>query len=366
MPISRAQPHGRELDRRQAHLLSARIGTARWSGPDRCDPRPRRALRMRSRGRQDAQGRFHGREPVRRQREDADLTEAVLADAELPKVRAEGAKLTRAILQGQPVGRDPLARRSLRRRRARRELHQGRVRRSGPHRRTVAGLIGAGASLADIRAEWLDTSAEGDGSKRVAKAMVAPVLSGRPHRAEQGAMSKRYFGRGDVLRNASLEFGDGAIVEIESLFEQCTISLGKGTELVVGPAGVLSDCQIRGRGTSPSTVTSSSAESRHRGAESARRERERRARRRGRATPGFDPVRVRAGLQAPDEDLEAGTEAKAKAGRPTVGGHDAERIRAARKPLSRRAPSSRDRSPRVARSWCAGRFEGDVTAPSLA
>jgi hypothetical protein len=58
--------------------------------------------------------------------------------------------------------------------------------------------------------------------------------------------NRRYFGRGDVLRNASLEFDSGALVEIESLFEQCTISLGKGTELIVGQGGVLSDCQIKG------------------------------------------------------------------------------------------------------------------------
>jgi hypothetical protein len=37
-------------------------------------------------------------------------------------------------------------------------------------------------------------------------------------------------------------------VEIESLFEQCTIALGKGTELVVGKSGVLQGCQISGSG----------------------------------------------------------------------------------------------------------------------
>ncbi len=59
---------------------------------------------------------------------------------------------------------------------------------------------------------------------------------------------KRYFGRGDVLRNAHLEFDAGAAVEIESLFERCTIALGDETELVIGKGGVLSGCQIRGAG----------------------------------------------------------------------------------------------------------------------
>jgi len=59
---------------------------------------------------------------------------------------------------------------------------------------------------------------------------------------------KRFFGQGDVLRNASLEFDASASVEIESLFEHCTIGLGDGTELVIGKSGVLSGCQIRGAG----------------------------------------------------------------------------------------------------------------------
>ncbi len=59
---------------------------------------------------------------------------------------------------------------------------------------------------------------------------------------------KRYFGKGDVLRNANLEFGQSAYVEIESRFEQCSIALGEGAELVVGQDGVLVDCQITGGG----------------------------------------------------------------------------------------------------------------------
>src|SRR5262249_17108351 len=60
---------------------------------------------------------------------------------------------------------------------------------------------------------------------------------------------RRYFGRGDVLRNATLTFDSDARVEIDSLFENCTIQLGEGTELVVGAAGVLADCNIAGGGS---------------------------------------------------------------------------------------------------------------------
>ena len=114
----------------------------------------------------------------------------------------------------------------------------------------MAGLISAKASFQDVKADWLDASAEGDGSRRIPREKVLSVLGQRgPHRAERRASgNRRYFGRGDVLRNATLEFDAGAMVEIESLFEQCSISLGKGTELVVGSGGVLADCQITGGG----------------------------------------------------------------------------------------------------------------------
>jgi hypothetical protein len=79
---------------------------------------------------------------------------------------------------------------------------------------------------------------------------IAAVLSGsaptRP--ADDRSANRRYFGRGDVLRNASLQFDEGATVEIESLFEACTIALGRGTELVIGSDGVLTGCQITGAG----------------------------------------------------------------------------------------------------------------------
>jgi len=40
-----------------------------------------------------------------------------------------------------------------------------------------------------------------------------------------------------------------ARVEIDSLFQNCAINLGDGTELVVGESGVLADCQIFGGGS---------------------------------------------------------------------------------------------------------------------
>src|SRR5262249_47063180 len=60
---------------------------------------------------------------------------------------------------------------------------------------------------------------------------------------------KHYFGPGDVIRDAIIQFADDARVEIESRFERCSISIGPNTELVIGEAGVLKDCKVVGRGS---------------------------------------------------------------------------------------------------------------------
>jgi hypothetical protein len=60
--------------------------------------------------------------------------------------------------------------------------------------------------------------------------------------------SKRFFGPGDVLRNAALEFGEKSVVEIESRFENCSIGLAAGAVLKLGEHGVLQGCQVVGFG----------------------------------------------------------------------------------------------------------------------
>jgi hypothetical protein len=109
----------------------------------------------------------------------------------------------------------------------------------------VHGLVGVGAAVTGLRVEWVDDSPDAAGTSRLTGPQIGALLSGQPAAVPA---HKRYFGRGDVLRNAHLEFDAGAAVEIESLFEHCTIALGDGTELVVGKAGVLSGCQVHGAG----------------------------------------------------------------------------------------------------------------------
>ncbi|TMQ02401.1 MAG: pentapeptide repeat-containing protein [Deltaproteobacteria bacterium] len=112
----------------------------------------------------------------------------------------------------------------------------------------VAGLIGTGLPLGSIEVTWLDLSPAGDGTQRVENGVIPSVLTVGAVQLAVEDTRRRYFGRGDVLRNATLQFDSSAKVEIDSLFQNCTINVGVDTELVIGPSGVLADCEIVGAG----------------------------------------------------------------------------------------------------------------------
>jgi hypothetical protein len=100
---------------------------------------------------------------------------------------------------------------------------------------------------ASVVIEWADSSPEGDGSSlldvRQARRMLGSAAE--PPRLER-QRQERFLGRGDVLRNAELEFGEGASVEVESHLEDCALRLSPETELVLGPDGVMQGCTISG------------------------------------------------------------------------------------------------------------------------
>lgn len=112
----------------------------------------------------------------------------------------------------------------------------------------AAGLVGTGEPLGVVEVTWLDLSPAGDGSGRIENGVIPSILSRGALAISSEETRRRYFGRGDVLRNATLQFDAGARVEIDSLFQNCTINLGEQTELVIGPSGVLADCEIAGAG----------------------------------------------------------------------------------------------------------------------
>jgi uncharacterized protein YjbI with pentapeptide repeats len=142
----------------------------------------------------------------------ADLTNAVLVHAELSHAYLGGAKLNGAKL-------------------------------------TNADLSKANLEEADLRqADLTGAELKGANLTGVKTSNGLPGAAARPTNG-QLAPNARYFGRGDVLKGATLRLEAGARVEVESLFEQCTIELGEGTELVVGAGGVLADCTVVGHGS---------------------------------------------------------------------------------------------------------------------
>jgi uncharacterized protein YjbI with pentapeptide repeats len=109
--------------------------------------------------------------------------------------------------------------------------------------------------LGDVVAEWVDFSESGDGSVKCPGGSLATQYEAMKNGSAAVAVSsgggesgKRFFGKGDVLRNATLEFGEKSLVEIESRFENCSISLGAGAVLTLGKHGVLQGCQVVGYG----------------------------------------------------------------------------------------------------------------------
>jgi uncharacterized protein YjbI with pentapeptide repeats len=147
--------------------------------------------------------------------EEADLTEADLRDANMKGANLSGASMTGAKVHGFDV-----------------DVEQ----------------------LKAVIAEWVDFSEAGDGETKCPgdslvdhyqqmKNGVVPAESSAPSDS-----NKRFFGKGDVLRNATLEFGEKSSVEIESRFENCSIALGTGAVLKLGKHGVLQGCQVVGFG----------------------------------------------------------------------------------------------------------------------
>jgi uncharacterized protein YjbI with pentapeptide repeats len=185
--------------------------------------------------------------------EDGDFTGATLADAQMRGIKARGVKLVGAVLSKVDFAKANLANADLSNADLRYAMFtDAKLEGANLTGAKVHGLTAKGAQLSGITADWLDNSPNADGSIRVAGAQVMALLAGepvaRPTPPEARSANHRYFGRGDVLRNASLQFDEGATVEIESLFESCSIALGRGTELLIGSDGVLTGCQITGAG----------------------------------------------------------------------------------------------------------------------
>lgn len=106
-------------------------------------------------------------------------------------------------------------------------------------------------NLVEVIAEWVDFAANGNGERTPGDTLAEQyqaMKSGAGQSSSGSQAGKRFFGQGDVLRNAALEFGDKSVVEIESRFENCSIALGTGAVLRLGKHGVMQGCQVVGFG----------------------------------------------------------------------------------------------------------------------
>jgi hypothetical protein len=108
--------------------------------------------------------------------------------------------------------------------------------------------------LEQLRIAWWDVSRSGDGSAREEGSQIGDFLDGiletavEPQPVSPASPGSRFFGEGDVLKNAELEFSAGSTVEVDGRFESCTIKLGDDAQLKIGRSGVMRDCRIEGEG----------------------------------------------------------------------------------------------------------------------
>jgi uncharacterized protein YjbI with pentapeptide repeats len=149
--------------------------------------------------------------------EEADLTEADLRSSNLKGAKLSGVKMTGAKLHGFEVDVNQLS-------------------------LVIAAWVDF-SEFANGEAKYTGTSLV-DQYEQMRHGGVSIVPAAVPA-VEPG---KRFFGHGDVLRNAVFEFGEKSLVEIESRFENCSISLGAGATLKLGKRGVLEGCQVIGYG----------------------------------------------------------------------------------------------------------------------
>ena len=177
-----------------------------------------------------------------------------LANADLREAYLGGANLTKADLNDANLEKANLEEANL----AGADLRYANLRSAKLSATVITGVKLHGCeldveNLVEVVAEWVDFSPSGSGERCLGSSLAEQYRTMKNNAStDSGASSldqgKRFFGQGDVMRNASLEFGDRSYVEIESRFENCSIGLGAGAVLKLGRHGVLQGCQVIGFG----------------------------------------------------------------------------------------------------------------------
>lgn len=178
----------------------------------------------------------------------ANLTGADLTGAELDFADLTGANLKTAVLCFAELTEATLRNVDLSQADARHALFRdAELEGALLHDAHLAGADLSGIRTARVRAERIDVSDAGDGSAlREGDHAIAFLRGEEPSSA--ALATTRYFGKGDVLRDATLEFGKNSVIRIDSRFQNCSIRLSEGAELTIGEEGVLKDCSIVGAG----------------------------------------------------------------------------------------------------------------------
>ncbi|MBK7977914.1 MAG: pentapeptide repeat-containing protein [Deltaproteobacteria bacterium] len=173
----------------------------------------------------------------------ANLEEADLTDADLRDANLSTAVLTGAVLDGARVFGAALSEVQLE---SSKTLWVDLSASGDRTEKAERAKLGGFPRLALLRAAGSGTDAAGAGEGGPsAQALAAAAPPAAPVVLEPGA---RFFGRGDVLRNAELVFAPGAVITVEGTFDRCQLHLGEGTRLEVGRSGSLVACKILGAG----------------------------------------------------------------------------------------------------------------------
>jgi len=120
----------------------------------------------------------------------------------------------------------------------------------------VCGIQASPSQFSTVLADWVDVANDGAAQRKIRGSELAAFLEGGAtgrvfETAGGGAEAdgkRRYFGEGDFLGGAQLEFREGSLVEVQSRFENCAITLGPGAQFILGENGVLDGCRIEGAG----------------------------------------------------------------------------------------------------------------------
>ena len=92
----------------------------------------------------------------------------------------------------------------------------------------IAGIIGTGAPVGEVRVSWLDTSRSGDGSERLSNGKIPQILSGSTIASAvmDDPSASRYIGRGDQVSGATFHFAAHSRIRVDGLLEKCELELG--------------------------------------------------------------------------------------------------------------------------------------------